>query len=97
MRKRTADFLQGEWGQLSLLSYWILTRNSAQQSSARERGAGKEDGQWPDIPGPELGVLYILFLGRGAGGATASRNVIYSECIDCSKTLFSFFAFRLTI
>ena len=49
MRKRTADFLQGECGQTHD-GRFILTANSAQPCPTRERGAREKDRQWPHVP-----------------------------------------------
>ena len=51
MRRRTADFLQGEL--ITKPSDFSLTnRLSPAPSQARERGEGKEDSEWQDIQGP---------------------------------------------
>lgn len=51
MRKRTADFLQGECARLLTMS-WMLIIGSSASCPTRERRAGEEDGKRQDIQGP---------------------------------------------
>lgn len=53
MRRRTADFLQGEiTSTLAMSSAMILTIHSSPKGEARQRGKGAQDGQWTDVQGP---------------------------------------------
>lgn len=65
MRRRTADFLQGEYLNYSLAFATILTPRSTQQGETGERGKGAEDSKRSNIQSPGMTISVVPPRPRG--------------------------------